>query len=740
MKRRSAGRRSRGPEARAPKAFLHPPGAESLSYGAVLLVAFLVPVVFSRGTLYSDAIKTVVFECLALPAFWLWIAHVLAQGSWRVPDPKALGAILCYWAVNAVSYLFSPYKTDGREALWRLSLFLLFAFLVSLLVVSAKRQRGLVYSLLAASLLVGGYGLLQRLGLDPVSWSVWMADLKPGYARVFSSLGNPNMLAGYCVLAIPVLAMAAVPPGPRAFRALACFAALLLAVVLLFTRSRGGMLGFAGAMAFLGFWNRPALAAWIRGHRGIAALLCASLLLGGGLLARPLWPRFERLLSSAEGGEEPADLRLLIWPGTVRIFLDHPVLGAGPGSFQDVFPEYRGREAIRRGLSNNILHAHSEYLELLAETGLVGLVAFLSLVGLAFSRGLGPYPAAPPAERGYLVGLLAGVFGLLVQNLVSVNLRWPACAVCFWLFLGAVLGTARSGRAREIAIPRFLQGRAARYSLLFALGAGFLFLAHEKAIRPYRAELLFLRATRLHVAVRYEEASRLFEEVIRLRPTHKIALYDLAYCFTRMKQYDRAEEAYKRLQGLSPHYSHVHYNLFVTYYNRQMWPEALEEYRLQKWLGGMPEVDLEPLFQGVASVSPDEGERLVKALEEVAEYDPGDGALQNRLGNLYLGRKEPGKARARFETVLRRDGSNLEAEQGLVTAAFALKDYAAAAEACERILTLRPGDVRAWIDLGKIRLAQGDEERARTAWERALELDPAKGKEPGSVFPPQGKE
>jgi len=126
--------------------------------------------------------------------------------------------------------------------------------------------------------------------------------------------------------------------------------------------------------------------------------------------------------------------------GAWRIFVDHPVLGTGLGTLQQVYPPY---ETLYDGKIVN--HAHNDYLEALAETGVVGGLCCAWLVGVLFVGGLSSLQFGDPsfANTLRLCGFTA-CWGLLVHSLVDFNLHIPSNLLLFLLM--SLLATAEIRR------------------------------------------------------------------------------------------------------------------------------------------------------------------------------------------------------------------------------------------------------------------------------------------------------
>ena len=325
----------------------------------------------------------------------------------------------------------TPYSSASLLALSTLAVSL------ALLADRVTRDR-LVVLLLAVGGLVCVYALLQWWGIELFEWDRSLARS----GRVSGSLGNPNLM-GSLAAALPPLAV-----GYAVYRswrgsilaAVAASSVLLCGLVVVASGTRGSLLGLgAGSLVLLALLFR-------RIGRGKALAILLILVAGAVLVFLPMRARLGEL-AGGEGGT--LTVRRVIWSGAARAFLERPVLGWGPGSFQKVFPEFRDPHYHTMGVSHNTLHAHCEYLELLMDSGLVGALLWAGLaVSLALRR------RRSGGLDGVGVGMLAAVAALLTEALVSVALRWPPSALLLALLAGLLMVPGRGSKERWVAVGR----------------------------------------------------------------------------------------------------------------------------------------------------------------------------------------------------------------------------------------------------------------------------------------------
>jgi len=208
--------------------------------------------------------------------------------------------------------------------------------------------------------------------------------------------------------------------------------AIVPIVALLLSASRGGIVSLALQMVILFLLL---LVRRVRSKHvlvGGMVVLCAALAVSWIGVTQVL-QRFADYQSLEVSVGKRAAMRVDTW----HIFLDHPLMGTGLGTLQMVFPPY---DSLYDGRIVN--HTHNDYLEALAETGVLGGLCclwFLGVLLLDSLRGL--------AELGSSFGAwlnlsgLVGCCGLLVHSLVDFNLHIPANALLF--VVAAYLATTR---------------------------------------------------------------------------------------------------------------------------------------------------------------------------------------------------------------------------------------------------------------------------------------------------------
>jgi putative inorganic carbon (HCO3(-)) transporter len=370
----------------------------------------------------------------------LWILWAL-----RTP-PGRLGAInLWILAILAVALLatgFSPVPVAAVTGLAKLVSYLgVYALLRQLLAHSPLWWDRIVAALLAGELITGVLGIRQLYG-NTEELARW-ADpnsVANGTIRIYGTLENPNLFAGFLLPILPLAAVALLrwqTPLRRLYAAAGLGVGL---VALVLTYSRGAWMGMVASLGVL------MLLLALRQTRSWPPLwrrLVPLLLLVGAtvvlvVLVSQVEPLRVRVLSLVAGREDSSNnFRINVWQAAIDMIQARPWLGIGPGNtaFNLIYPLYQQPKF-------NALSAYSIPLEIAVEAGIPGVLVLLGLLVSAVRTGLrlgkGDGPLALPA-----LASLAIVAGLGVQGLTDTIFFRPEVQLIGW-FAMAVLAAGQA--------------------------------------------------------------------------------------------------------------------------------------------------------------------------------------------------------------------------------------------------------------------------------------------------------
>ena len=322
----------------------------------------------------------------------------------------------------------SSYNT--RVELQLLITYLIFIHLINQAFRSGSDYRTLVWFLMTLGFVVSIFGILQYLTSNGRLY--WFQQMRES-TYFFGPYVNRNHFAGFVELVVPFALVPLVMGMVRRERVMIVgLFALIPIVALLLSASRGGIISFILQLVILGILlSIRKTSAKFLATGGVVVLL--SVLAISWLGVGKLVERFATYKSLDVTIGKRASMRRDAW----HIFVDHPVLGVGLGTLQMVFPAY---ESLYDGRVVN--HAHDDYVEMLAETGMVGGGCSAWFVGVLLFESLkGIRNLRSSFNSALNLSGLIGCCGILVHSLVDFNLHIPANALLF--FVAAHLASTR---------------------------------------------------------------------------------------------------------------------------------------------------------------------------------------------------------------------------------------------------------------------------------------------------------
>ncbi|HTQ62310.1 MAG TPA: O-antigen ligase family protein [Candidatus Solibacter sp.] len=340
---------------------------------------------------------------------------------------------LAQWIFHATA---SAYST--RTELRLLLADILIVFLAAQAFQTLEDWRGFIWFTMSFGFAVALFGVLQHVTFNGKLY--WFREMHFG-GIPFGPYVNRNHFAGFAELIIPISLVPLVLGKVRRDRwiLISLFAVVPIGALFL-AASRGGVVSFAVELGVLVLWLLLRRTAGKHLLSGGAVLLLAFLMVSW-LGVQQLVARFSSLQSLEVTAGKRASMRKDTW----HIFLDHPWMGTGLGTLQTVFPGY---ETLYDGKIVN--HAHNDYLEALAETGMAGGLCCLSFLGILLFESLRrlAQTGSSFASALQLSGLVA-CLGFLTHSLVDFNLHIPANATLFFLMANLATSEIRTPGLRN---------------------------------------------------------------------------------------------------------------------------------------------------------------------------------------------------------------------------------------------------------------------------------------------------
>jgi O-antigen ligase len=392
---------------------------------ALYLLCFSVPF----GSLFSvdlGGIRVGITDALVALAGATWLARSIA---WRQPMawPRLALPVFLFVGVCALTLPRAPSLPLAAKELAKWVEFLAILLVVTNTVSNSKAKSALIIASLlvtgVAQAALGAYQFLTRSGPEFFAFGRFL--------RAYGTFEQPNPFGGYMGLCAP-LALAFVLYAhsheiPARLRWLALGTLVASGAGIAMSGSRGAWLGAAAALGSV---------AVARGQRGQVVLLSVLLLValigtlgGAALIPDQVIQRltgFLPLIGDLGAGGTVTSVevtnanyanleRLAFWQAAADMWSERLWLGVGIGNYQVAYPAY----SLPKWRSS-LGHAHNYYLNIAAETGLLGLLAYLGLWAAVLWQLAATALRAPSAfTRALALGALGMVIHVTVHNLVD---------------------------------------------------------------------------------------------------------------------------------------------------------------------------------------------------------------------------------------------------------------------------------------------------------------------------------
>jgi putative inorganic carbon (hco3(-)) transporter len=344
-------------------------------------------------------------------------------------------AVLGYLAIAIASAAFlNPLTLDAQRELMRLASYVCFYYVVIDWCQTEDNTRTLLKVLMASTIVVGVFGLWQALTggytalydfLYPIQDEI--AQIPAWEGRITSFLEHYNGLAGYLNLVIPFCLAFAMGGTDPVLRTLSRWSLALAGIALLLTQSRGGLVAFVAILLVHVCFSAQDRKTRVR-RVAIALVACLLIAAVAGFF-------FQRL---TEIDDFTAVSRLAIWGGAFTVFARSPVLGTGFGNLHGLMG---GLLNLPDGWTGD---AHNLYLELLAETGVIGFLVFGLLIILAMRTALRQLRRTENHfNKMTALAIFAAICGALVHGMVDYLFHTtPQVTALFFLVLGLLSAQA----------------------------------------------------------------------------------------------------------------------------------------------------------------------------------------------------------------------------------------------------------------------------------------------------------
>lgn len=436
----------------------------------VLLLALLVFTALAHGAVepWSVAIGSVMIVGL----LFVWGMKTAWGKTWELCVPAPFWPLLALlglgllqsvaWTDQAGQRLSLSLDVEAtRETVLWLSL-LLIAFVVAANILLSRERLGMLATFFTCfGLALAFFALLQQ-----ATWNgrfYWFRVVNSqAITAPFGPFVHHGHYAGYLELLLPFPLAFLITQRLRLEKKLFYgFAATLIGVSVIASLARGGMITLAAQILFLGvtgYWlkrrQKSEYHAFFLPAGGLR--VGTVLLIATAILVGVFWIGVEPVVNriaqgqgnAASAAESFFNNRGWLWRDTITMFRAHPVIGVGLGAFETAFPIYsQGDGSITANA------AHNDYLQILAEGGIIGGVLTLWFIVVVLRLLRKALHSQDTQILALALGSGTGIVGMLVHSIFDFNLQLPSHALLFLTLTAVVtqLGAKNAQPAYAVA-------------------------------------------------------------------------------------------------------------------------------------------------------------------------------------------------------------------------------------------------------------------------------------------------
>jgi O-antigen ligase/Tfp pilus assembly protein PilF len=403
------------------------------------------------------------------------------------------------------------------------------------------------------------------------------------------------------------------------------------------------------------------LVAWLEGvvrslpKRRVWAGVVLALIALLGFFAAPPGQRVSQELWEI-AVKSSAKTRAWDWWVGYQMFRTHPLVGIGLGDYKREFLAYkadfltteRGKYYQQTiGHIQRAAQAHNEYVQILAEMGVVGALVVLFLLGALARSVWRRLRQAPSLDAKVLtLALSAGVIAFLSDSLFSFPLHLPANALAMVFLLGALQSRALGKPQGTITLGKRAARITAGIVLVIALIVSLL------AYQDWRADYYLDLGMRQAKLGENEKAKQALEKSVQLDLAPAEALYWLGVIALREDDLARAREYFERTL---PRFTTEsgYYQLALVYFRLGELDQAKRYLDLLLAMDPSPDLKPDALYLQALLVSQTGSpEKAIELLIDAGKRYPNEEKFPVALAQVYLGRGEIEQAKQGFQQAL----------------------------------------------------------------------------------------
>jgi tetratricopeptide (TPR) repeat protein len=297
--------------------------------------------------------------------------------------------------------------------------------------------------------------------------------------------------------------------------------------------------------------------------------------------------------------------RFFLWHKSLAMAKANPLLGVGLGQWRLTFPAHGKIRQFRKSDEGRLAEIsfkrpHNDYVWVLSETGMIGLLSYLAIVGIAIFYALKIYFKSDDTDnRALAIFMLFGIIGYMVISFFSFPKERIVPSIFFMLNLACIVSTYHRSFPKKFKFNRqqfFFINSLTLIVLSFCMIVGYICLDSETHVKkaliarqetnwqtvieeidkaessfyqldPVSVPLAWYRGVANQLLGRLDEALDDFKRAYQIHPNHIHVLNNLGTGYAQTGDYENAAEYYKKALDVWPEFAEARINLGVIYFH-----------------------------------------------------------------------------------------------------------------------------------------------------------------------------
>ena len=634
------------------------------------LLIIVLPTLFTYKNVYNfRANQTIIINILTFVILTFYILKFIKKGELTYKANILDLSILLFILITIVSILLNnTFWISQKYFFIFLSYFILYLLIKSNIKSKNSFNFCLIIFFITASL-ISLYLLVQYYDLDP-----FLSDIQ----RLTSTLGNRNYVASYLALIFPIAFSFFLVESKKRNKIFYEVILLIIYTGIIICHTRAIWAALIFSLLLFGYiLSHFQINKTLKANKKWLIVLSLFFLLitliysSSNPLNRSSITAAERAISSFDIRGSALRSRFLIWKSTINMIKDKPIFGSGLGTFPLNYLNYQAdflkRNSEYLNFSGKAAEAHNEYLQIWAETGIIGLLSFLVLVVIFYRYAINViYKIKEIKEKAIVVGLISGVTVTLIHCIFSFPFHIPVVGSAFWFLIGITISSENIFLKKErenfktncIEINLNLcknknYFKFIKITLIIMVIVLMIIIINSFVIKPYRAELYLYQGRSWLIDEEYKNALSNISYAQELDPHNGRVLHFLGATYYNLNKYNQAiyylQEAKKYMIDVN-----TFYILGLNYSKLNMFEKAEKEFKQAVYLN--PKFTEGYHYLALLYFQKKDYSKAIEQWNKILEIEPdfyNKYIVLNNLGIVYKKKQMPDKAFEYFLEALR---------------------------------------------------------------------------------------